>query len=178
MTHKKSCLVIQALQGQIENVHCKTQPCGEDKWMSSVVLQLSPPPPLIPGLSANLLEPSAFHLKADFLQQFWLVGMGWDLSLQTSKKLISLMRHLLFWQKALELLMKTNLRVLTVLMPCFRESLGMQTLSLRSVMTVNYWGERTKEDFIKDSNKDCSAWLSQVETWFISPLSTIASGVW
>lgn len=64
--------------------------------------------------------------------------MGWDLSLQTSKKLIALMKLLCFWQKALELIVKTNLRVLTVQMPCFTESLGMQTLSLRSVMIVNY----------------------------------------
>ena len=48
------------------------------------------------------------------------------------------MRSLLFWQKALKLIMKTNLRVLTVQTPCFRESLGMQVLSLSSVMIVNY----------------------------------------
>lgn len=48
------------------------------------------------------------------------------------------MKYLLFWQKALELIMKTNPRMLTVQTPYFRESLGMQALSLSSVMTVNY----------------------------------------
>lgn len=42
------------------------------------------------------------------------------------------MKYLLYWQKALKLTMKTNLRVLTGQTPCFRERLGMQALSLSS----------------------------------------------
>lgn len=46
-------------------------------------------------------------------------------------------------------------------------------------MIVNYWGEKwAKKDFIKDSSKDCSVQLSQVETRVIFPLGTTASGGW
>lgn len=57
------------------------------------------------------------------------------------------MKYPLFWQKALELLVKTNLRVLTVQMPCFREILDMQTLSLICNDSELLRGEGDKRTF-------------------------------
>lgn len=93
------------------------------------------------------LSPVLLISKLTFCYHLDLWRMGWDLQLQTTKKFISLMKYPLFWQKALELLVKTNLRVLTVQMPCFREILDMQTLSLICNDSELLRGEGDKRTF-------------------------------
>ena len=87
------------------------------------------------------------------------------------------MRYLLFWQKALKSIMKTNLRV-TMKTPCFRGSLGMRALNITQLCNDCQLLRRKvgTKGFIEDSSKDCSVQLSQVEAQLIFPLGTAASG--